>query len=77
MKRTAFLFSSLVALLVIVAVLGFGGGKGIQSASGEDPYVNCNVDENEREGDHIRLAICESGKPLPPELEQKLANPNQ
>jgi hypothetical protein len=69
---------TLVAALPVAAfVVGSGLALGvrpsfIRGVAAEDPYARCSVSEKENDGDQISLTICESGKPLPPGIEQKM-----
>jgi hypothetical protein len=67
----------LAGLLVAAVVVGSGFALGvrpsfIRGAAAEDPYARCSVSDKQSDGDQISLIICESGKPLPPGVEQRM-----
>jgi hypothetical protein len=67
----------LAALLVAAIVVGSGFAFGIRlsfirGAAAEDPYARCSVSGAQNDGDQISLVICESGKPLPPDVKEKM-----
>jgi hypothetical protein len=68
----------LASVLLAALIVGSGFVPGVRmpftrGASAEDPYARCSVSEKESDGDQVSLIICEGDKPLPPEVEQRMA----
>jgi hypothetical protein len=63
----------LIVGVVLVGVVSLSGvGSSNEPAATEDPYADCSTSESRRGGDVIGLTVCEGGKPLPPEIEEKI-----